>query len=419
MRALIALLALLLCSFQQPSVGVIVLDDLGWSEYPMLTSLDALAAEGVTFTRAYSFPVCTTTRLAMSGGLYPRRDGVGSVELVSDSGARTVPLSRLWMPELFKAHGFATGLIGKWHLGRAPLLDEMDSVTSGPYCQGWDVWRAAMPSAPATFGGANYYDWQRVDDGDAHPETYYAPWAQRDAFLDWWASTPGQKLGWLGFIAAHSPYDPPPGYRLQSTARANYEQVVLSLNGTLGTIFAALDLQTTYVVVVADNGTPEDARPAGALPGTHKGTTYQGGVRVPLVIAGPGISAGITTTRIVSVLDLVPTLAEVVGIEPPANSFTDGVSFADALGAPWTGAPARSWAFTEIYLDGYDDQAVIEASWKLRRVTSNGTSGSPSMPTTDLFYKIKAGGGEVLCTPPAADQARLLGELNSIPPRAP
>lgn len=398
---LIASLILLACvaMAQQPNVLVIVADDLGWPERPLLPSLDALAAHGVTFTRAYSQPVCTITRLEFMFGALHRRQGIGENIDAFTPGDPELPLALTSTAEGLP--GYSAMLIGKWHLGRVPGSSQ---VQSGPPAQGWG-WRAGAPSL-LNSQAIGYFGWWRAEDGALAGETTYATDAQLASFAAWWTTTPGPKLCYLCWSAPHKPWDVPPGGTAQTTNRARYEDVVRYLDGALAAALGAVSLADTFVIFTSDNGTPETAYPVGSPPGIWKGTTFEGGVRVPMIVAGPGISQGVTTQRVVSMVDLPATIAELVGVAS-ATGWLDSQSFADELGV-WGGGTPRAFVFAELYSSTYDDQAVIESKWKLRRV--NGA---------DYWYRITAPGTEVPLVPPAGTQARLIAELASLPARVP
>ena len=434
---MIALLLPLLLQLPAPApmrnVLVIVGDDIGWTERSRLTALDVLAANGVTFNRAYSWPVCSPTRHAALYGRYPRRAGIGDVISAhcDDSCLSPAPdrLNVSLAEALKPTH--RTALFGKWHLGRAAVANGVDllAVTeSGPFVSGFDVWRAGNPNSIAQGPGSDgYWDWYRVDDEQVfESHTTYATDAQLGAWRDWWKNTAPRRFAWLGFSAAHAPYDAPPGSTFFSypPTRNKYLAVVDYLDGAISSLLSDVDLTDTYVVYFSDNGTPNDVAPSG-LPGNHwKGTTFEGGVRVPLIIAGPGISEGAVSNRLVSLADLPATLLELTGVE--SRGFEDSRSFADELGN-WPGEPARSWVFTERYgvsssgnpypSAGYDDQAIIEQDWKLRVWDVDGPG--LAMPKEAIYYLV-TDPNEVSPIDPdvlPVESARLHAALASVAPR--
>lgn len=422
MKHILTVALLLACAHhaQAPSVVIIVADDLGHGERHLMPSLDAMAAEGTTFDRFYVWPTCSVTRIGLLFGEYARRYGVGDLSMNAHATPHDkLPLGALSIAEVF-APTHATMLIGKWHLGRAPLNGEMDSVTSGPYVQGFEGWRAGSPTVVnAGPGASGYYDWQRVQAGDMFAETQYATDVQRAEFVNWWMNTSGPKFCVLSWSAPHFPYDAPPGMTLQPTARENYEQVIEYLDGQLEIVLDAIE-PDAYVFFLADNGPDDGARPPGTPPGTHKGSTFEGGVRVPLLVRGPGVPAGVVSQRLVSAVDIGKTAADLAGV-PVLGGHVDARSFADALGG--VGEKPRSWVFSERWdvtaaglggtPIGYDDQAVIHAQWKLRLVDEDGTG--PNAPI-ERWYFLPT---EVELTPSPVIQAMMLAELASLPPRAP
>lgn len=317
---------------------------------------------------------------------------------------------------------YATSLIGKWHMGRA---GGSSLVQSGPPAAGVESWIAGVPSVldGGGDGATGYYSWWRCDGSAPWLETTYATDAQRDGFLSWWAATPSAKFSVLAFSAAHTPWDQPPGYPPAITDRDRYMQVVDYLNVALADVLAAVDLSNTFVIFISDNGTPDDARPLGTPSGEWKGSCAEGGVRVPMIIAGPGVAHG-TTSRLVSVVDLAATIADLTGVSISIG-FEDSQSFANSLGS-WTGTTPRAFIFTERYdvkaslaypqPEGYDDQCVVEYSWKLRHLDADGDG--PNGFVNQWGY-IQSPGVEIPLTPPKSIRDRLLAELASIPPRAP
>jgi len=392
---------------EPPSVLLVVLDDVGWPEWGSMPVLQDLAAQGVTFTRAYGAPMCCPGRYELLFGRWPRRDGLGGNALDAwDIAAPRLPLELVSLPELFGAT-HRSGLVGKWHLGRAPS-PAPDSLLGGPSWHGFQAWTAGSVTALSLGPGASgYRDWWRVEGETNALETLYATNVQRDGFVAWWEGTAGPRFGVLAWSAAHDPWDRIPGYSqtawLTLTDRQRYELVVGYADAQLGAVLEHVDRSRTFVVVACDNGTPNAARPIGGEFGRWKFTTYEGALRVPLVVVGPGVETG-TTDRLVMLNDVGATLAELCALE--LAGFEDSCSFADALG-PWPGSPARAFAFAERY-GTIDDRAAIERDWKLRLV-----DGAP------LFYRITAPGVEVPLVPSAAIQARLVAELESLPPRAP
>lgn len=428
---LAALLAVASPASDTKSVLLIVADDVGYTEWAEMPNLQAAAAQGTRFVRAYAWPMCSPSRYAFMYGRYGRRIGMG--------GNQTNPHDLAGMRLAAREHTLAellgqrraTLLVGKDHLGRGQWSGELDEVSSGPPSRGFDCWRAVCPVTPAFSGSAGYRDWWRSDDdGALVREVVYATNAQRDEFVAWWTSTAGPKFGVLSWSAAHDPFDAPPGTPLKASTRAQFVDVVRYMDAQLPAVLAAVDLAETFVFWMGDNGTPNPARLPGTPFGEWKFTTFDGGIRVPLVAIGPGIGQGVSE-RLVSLVDIPATVAE-LACQPISAGFEDSMSFANELGA-WTGTPERAFAFSERYSSTYDDQAVIESDtvWpgtsitvrmKLRRVDLDGPGPAQGQ---DLVYDLLADqyeqNPEPLSSPiiPPSVRNRLLAELASLPPRSP
>ena len=414
------------------SAVVIIIDEMGWSDRATVTSLDALAAQGVTFNRFCTFPLCSPSRYAALFGRYPRRDGIGElVAPVYPGEAPGSPAPDRLDVSVFEALKpiYATALVGKWHLGRAATgtgadLLATDTTESGPFVQGADEWLAGAPSntdlGPDSTG---HYAWYRVDNERVTPRsTTYSADAQRDAFLSWWSGTSGPKFAVLAWSLGHAPFDTPPGMTPATGTRNKFLLGLQYLNGPMNAVLSAIDLSDTYVFAFGDNGTPEDARIVGSPIGIWKGSTagngptFGGGVGTPLIVAGPGITAGATSARLVSVADIPATLFELLGVS--SRGFEDSRSFADALGS-WTGSPARSFVFSERYGPpaNTDDVCIIRQHWKMRTVDPDGPG---PIPATTRYYDLAADPFErTPATPPASVIANFAADLASLPARKP
>lgn len=308
---------------RRPSVVLIVLDDwarsdleaartdgVGWND---LIAVDALAARGQTWNRFYSQPVCNPTRMTLMLGKY-RGDRGGGV--CSPPGVRT-PAAKNTLAKIFQRAGYATAAFGKWHIGTSP--EPSVPWTQVPAHYGFDAWRAWNASnIGGSCGSVDYSDWHRVDDGDEHQSRAYHTEAVGSAFLDWWQSSEGPRFAYVCFQAPHQPLHAPPSHLLPSgtppltRSRDRYEAMLVAFDTVLATMLAVVDLSDTYVVLIADNGTPPAAVRSGQRPGRVKTTTFEDGVNVPMIVAGPGVAVG-TTEALGHVVDLPATLADLVG----------------------------------------------------------------------------------------------------------
>lgn len=404
----------------QQNLLIIILDDVGKGDiFPAVATpnIQAFAVQGMSFSRAYSFPVCSPTRCAVLLGEYPRRHGIGDViNAHKPDQSNSPPPSRIPVSlaeALEPTH--QTAFFGKWHLGRLNVAGA-PALESGPFGSGFEHWFAGSPNSIGQgTGTTGYFRWWRVEEGLSSVSGVYATDAQRDAFVAWWSGTAGPKFAMLAFNAAHAPYDAPPGVALKAAIRDQFTDIIQNVDAAIGACLSVVSLSDAYVILLGDNGTPDEARPITSTSGFWKGTTYEGGVRVPMIVAGPGIAPG-ASGRLVSVLDVPTTALELLGKAP--RGFQDSQSFANALGS-WQGTAARSWVFAERYgAPGLpDEQAVIEATWKLRVWDPDGPG---PLPPHEAVYNLGSDPFEQTPIDPAAvtiASARLHSELGSLPSR--
>lgn len=358
-----------------PDVLIVLADDLDWTELreSPTPSIDELAREGVTLRQFIGMPVCSPARHALLFGRWPRRDGVcGNVNSLARPSARnpTPVAGLLSLPKLLKARGYHTALVGKWHLGQAAAAEGADPVLSAPMAHGFDHWLAGTPANLLAGAGKGYDEWVRVDDGKKRIESEYATRAQRDAALAWWQQTPSPKFLLVALSAPHPPMHlappdlVPPGFQAVVGGRNYLHSMIGTVDHVVGRLRAAIDPARTLFVFLADNG-------VGPTVGEtqEKGTTAEGGILVPFVARGPGLARGAHCDELVSIVDVLATVAEATGAPPPDGAGAeDSRSFYGALVNPDAWRSPRSWVLAEHYEGEFDDLAIRTARWKLRRV---------------------------------------------------
>ncbi|MFM1873668.1 MAG: hypothetical protein RL398_3090 [Planctomycetota bacterium] len=368
MRALIACLWLVAALLgqspggPQPNVLVIVADDLGvdsigcyqeGTDLPSTPNLDALAARGVLFRNAYAYASCSPTRAALLTGRHPARTLVGRhITYHNNTNPRigTLRAEEHTLPEVLQRAnlGYAHAAIGKWHLHDA---------TQGP-------------DAPRQLGGfahfagtlgndvGNYFGWPRTVDGSTATCTNYATQQVTDDALAWIGTQTGPWLCYLAYQAPHAPFHVPPAGTFTRTLgspptmRDKYLAMVEAMDYELGRLFATLGqatLANTYVVFLGDNGTPQGIAVPPFLPNKAKTTPYEGGIRVPMLVAGPGVAVpGRTSDALVCAVDVFATALDVTQSTTalPPWLVIDGVSMAPYLQNPQQ-PPLRTYAFAE------------------------------------------------------------------------
>ncbi|MEQ2007857.1 MAG: sulfatase-like hydrolase/transferase [Limisphaerales bacterium] len=341
----------------KPNIVFILADDLGHRDLGCYgvkdirtPVLDRLATQGVRFTQFYSNgPECSPTRTALLTGRYQQR--VGGLECAIGSGnigryddairLRTthdlgLPASETSLGQLLKRAGYTTALFGKWHLGYedkfAPGAHGFDRAL---YCAG---------------GGMDYFHHiEPTPDGqkkvlflDGRPEKregYFTDLIADEAERFIAGNRARPFFLYLPFTAPHSPFQGPdepqpqplpddsPRWPQGKAPPAIYAAMIERMDSAVGRVLAALDKQglanNTLVVFTSDNGGTASARPTG-LRGI-KGTTFEGGIRVPCIVRWPGIlPAGVTTKQVALTFDLTASMARAAGVKLPAGRNFDG-----------------------------------------------------------------------------------------------
>lgn len=386
MRAspLLALLASVFClaaatrAQSNPNVLLILADDLGVDQLACYgatnaaptPNLDALAAGGMRFTRAFANPACTPSRGAMLTGRHSFRTGLSaSLPL----GAPGIGVGETMLPFPLGAAGYSTALIGKWHLGT-----RYGAWTPNFY--GWPHFSGVLDS-----GVPDYYHWTKVVNGTQVAVHRYATSEQIDDALSWIRGQSGSWCLVLGLVAPHAPYHlPPSDLHTQNLTGLNpatnplpFQRAMLeAMDREIGRLFTSIGAATmarTNVIFSGDNGTDNAIVQAPRQASHGKGSLYDGGSHVPLIVRGPAVATpGSVSNAIISGIDYFPTILSLCGSSYPtgfgqANPI-DGRSFAPILAG--TASSIRDHAYCEIsgtpLGEGY---CIRETAWSLIRYT--------------------------------------------------
>jgi arylsulfatase A-like enzyme len=389
-----------------PNIVVILADDLGavdlgcyGADLIETPRLDALARQGILFKQAYaSAPVCSPTRAAFMTGKHPARLGItiwaeGSLEgpknrkLLQADSKHDLPLEEVTLAERLHDAGYATALIGKWHLGNAD---------HAPETQGFDL----------NIGGTRW----------GAPQTFFWPYKGAGRFGSDFRYLPGLPLGKAGdyltdkltdaalaFIdsagqqpffllltqhAPHTPIEAPPGEVEHFRAKlrpemkhqnATYAAMVHNLDANVGRVLDHLQARglsdKTIVIFTSDNGgyIGIDRRGGHTAPCTNndplrsgKGSLYEGGIRVPLIIRWPGIAAG-DRTQPVTTTDLFFTLLTTARISAAGDQPADGLDLSAVVRDSSTklARDALYWHYPHYYETTTPVSAIRTGDWKL------------------------------------------------------
>jgi arylsulfatase A len=390
---------------QRPNILFILADDLGWADLASYGSdlhetphLDRLAGEGMRFTDAYAAsPVCTPTRVSILTGKHPARLHMtiwreaalerGNRRLLEPRCLDSLDVEENTVAEHLRSAGYYNMHLGKWHVGRAEAYPQAHGFHRNI---GGTLW-----GAPQTFwhpfnGDAYFRDWRYVPDleptgpGDyltdvltdkalALMEEQVA--ARRPFFINLWYHT------------VHTPIEGKPAlvrhYQEKITEKhrqrnPHYAAMVHSMDANVGRLLARIDAlgirENTLVVFASDNGGFNKACKLNKeLPVANntplrsgKGSCYEGGLRVPMIFRGPGVSRGTCSTPVIS-CDLFPTFLEAAQVDFPPTDALDGRSLMPLLKDPSSELGRRSLFFhyPHYYPTTSPVSAMRQGHWKL------------------------------------------------------
>lgn len=301
---------------------------------PPTPNIDALRANGILFRNAWANPTCSPMRATVQTGRYGLRTTVGFA-------GNPLPLEEIIIPEVLTQQPgviprYAHAAIGKWHLG------------GGPNDHGYSHFAGTQQNI------GDYFEWQRIVNGVADDlmEMEYATTVNVDDALGWIGQQTKPWFMWLAFNAPHTPIQAPPGglhsyhgmirpalpvpdeegthpicedpYR-----RLCYEAMIEALDTEVGRLLGSLleegVLNNTLIIFVGDNGTWGEVTVPPFDPTHAKFKLYEGGINVPLIISGAGVTnPGRESSALVNTTDLFATILETAGIDV-ANALPEGL----------------------------------------------------------------------------------------------
>ena len=385
-----------------PNILLIIGDDIGVEQISVFgigpepartPTLDALAARGMRFSRVWAQPMCSPTRATLLSGRYGFRTGVGSgvggrgvtgpypddpvpgaaalteVDEVRETDVlpfisvyngdpdnpRTshgLRLDEATLPAQLKlspAAEYSTAVFGKWHLAALE-----NGWLENPGRIGFDHSSVLMLNAPES-----YFAWWENVDGTLEERHGYTPARKIDDALAWIGERRGQPwFLWLAFNLPHYPQHIPevPGFDTSglspSDPHAALDAMIARMDYEIGRLLEGIGdeaLEHTIIAFVGDNGTTANSIDPPFHPDRAKFTIYEGGLRVPLIFAGPGIPAGASTDALVNTTDIYSTLLDLAEAPIPDDRKLDSVSLAPYFDDPSL-PPSRTWIYADHFM---------------------------------------------------------------------
>jgi len=362
-----------------PNFVIILTDDQGYADVGVFgakgfktPNLDRMAQEGIRFTDFHvAQPVCSASRAALLTGCYPSRVGImGALGPRSRIGLNP---DEVTLAELVKARGYATAMLGKWHLGDRleflPTRQGFDEYFGLPYSN--DMWPDHPEAKPGTYPPLPLFDADRIVNPDvtSADQCQLTTWYTQRAvdFIERNRARPF--LLYVAHSMPHVPLHVSDQFKGRSK-RGLYGDVIMELDWSVGEILAALKRHNldrdTLVVFLSDNGPwlsyGDHAGSAGRFR-EGKGTSWEGGTRVPFIARWPGrIPAGRVCREPAMTIDLFPTIARLAHAPLPTRPI-DGLDIGPLLsGERGARNPHEAYFF---YYGQNELQAVRSGRWKL------------------------------------------------------
>jgi arylsulfatase A-like enzyme len=432
------LLASPLAAAEPPNVVVIFTDDMGYGDlgcygHPTIKTpnLDRMAAEGMKFTSFYAAAeVCTPSRAALLTGRLPPRSGMCSDtrRVLFPDSAGGLPASEVTLAEALKAKGYSTALVGKWHLGHLPeylpMKHGFDSFFGLPYVNDMDRVPDKGPKGRAAFFAPKIEYWnvplmrgEKIVERPADQHTLTKRYTEEAVkYIKQKKDKPF--FLYLAYAMPHVPLFASKDFAGKS-ARGLYGDVVEEIDWSVGEVLKAIRDEKidkkTLVFFTDDNGPwlqfGEDGGSAGLLR-DGKGSTFEGGMRVPGIAWWPGtIPAGVTTQEMASTMDIYVTAIKLAGGEVPTDRPIDGHDITPLL----TGK-GKSPRDTMFFYRGTRLFAVRHGPWKAHFITqvAYGKDG-PNAHDPPLLYHLGRDPGEK--TDVAKDNPEVVAKLKDIAAR--
>jgi len=380
-----------------PNVVLILADDLGWADVgyhggPIATpAIDRLAAEGVRLERFYSDPICSPTRAALLSGRDALALGI-AYDQIHPWYANGFPPDAYLVSDAFRAAGYQTAIVGKWHLGHS-------QAHQLPNARGFDFFYGHLHTQTDyyTHARAGGHDLQR--DGKSVDDAGYLTHLERREAVRWLRERDKSRpfFLYLPFTAPHSPMQAPEATIAKYAAlpeqgyRRLYAAMVDEMDQAIAEVLATLDTEgvarDTIVLFLSDNGGYNAYGGSNQPLRGEKGQTFEGGIRVPAVLRWPaGLPAGETREQIVAASDVMPTLAAAAGVPLAPPTPLDGEDRWPALRANAPSPRGRPLFFvSEIPIPGVIHTAVLDPPWKLVQVLREQPT---RIDVTQLLFRI-------------------------------
>ncbi|WP_299462971.1 sulfatase-like hydrolase/transferase [uncultured Microscilla sp.] len=357
----------------RPNILLIIADDIGIEATPgysigaikpSMPNLQKLAATGITFDNAWAYPVCSPTRASILTGRYGYR-----TEVLNATNAAQISTTETSIQKYLDANtanAYSHAVIGKWHLSNSAL---------NPGQMGVGYYAGLLKGALT-----DYNEWPLVENEQETTYQGYCTTKFTDLAIDWIKQQNKPWFCWLAYTAPHTPFHlPPTGLHSQGALPNNQASIdanptpyfmamTESIDFEIGRLLNSIspdELENALIIFLGDNGSHRQVIQAPYAATQAKGTLYQGGIHVPLIVSGKGVSrAGERESSLISTTDFFATIAEIAGV--PLPTYQDSYSFQPLLTSNTTGT--RIYNYSEVLTTSSADKsgyAIRNTQYKL------------------------------------------------------
>ena len=346
-----------------PNILLIIADDMGLdatpgysvgSLKPNMPNLTKLAENGITFDRVWAYPTCSPTRSSIISGRTGFQTDVLNAESHGTLRSSEKTIQRYLDENTNKKYAHA--IIGKWHLSPT-------SETNRATEMGIDYYAGLLGG-----GVSNYFDWSFTNNGVTENSTEYITTKITNLTIDWIGKQTKPWFAWVAYTAPHTPFHAPPDSMhsqgtlpndqasIDSNPSKYFMAMIESVDHEIGRLLNSLsqaEKDNTVIIFIGDNGT--HAKVVQEHKALHsKGSIYQGGVNVPMIISGKGVTRkNQRDSSLIQISDFFASIAEIAGIK--LSKYEDSYSFYPLLTT--SGVGEREYVYSEILNEDNDSRS--------------------------------------------------------------
>ncbi len=361
-------------TLSSPNILLIIADDQGLDssaqydlgqDLPNTPVINALADRGIVFDNAWGTPSCTTSRGSIISGQHGINSGVTTTPSLLDPNTLTM---QRYLSTTSSSVNYATAVVGKWHLAGGNPNNEL----THPNDSGVDYYAGNIAGTLD-----DYSLWPLTTNGVTTESSVYHTTAVTDLAIDWIEEQQNPWFMWLAYVAPHSPFHLPPenlhnrtlsgsAADINANPRNYYLAAIEAMDTEIGRLLNTLPpatIDNTVIIYIGDNGTPRAVVDASVYNNTQvKSTLYEGGIRIPMVVAGAGVDrSNERESALINTVDIFPTVAQAAGLSAPQG--LDGQSFWELLSN--TNAASRQYNYSEFVGDRANGWTVRDGNLKL------------------------------------------------------